>query len=267
MYGVEKISRKLSWLEVTEAIQTEIQSILGTFFKCEAVLDDSSYWDIRFEKNGITIEQLCRLLKAVGADGEMTVDTIQSLENNTIATNSAGMSLSIELLKRHLRCNWDCQLICQDALWLVGIREQDEKIWEPAVEINGRMLHLSGLKSQTELMEYLLKNGATHSNLMDFCEEYREQYQNELCWPYPISDGKHLGTFLILVKEGVLSLPYDDADKEEYELFCTEDARLFRTAEEMEVFIQDWHSFDNDLRQAMSAMKRYLEKQEASHER
>ena len=159
MYGVEKISRKLSWLEVTEAIQTEIQSILGTFFKCEAVLDDSSYWDIRFEKNGITIEQLCRLLKAVGADGEMTVDTIQSLENNTIATNSAGMSLSIELLKRHLRCNWDCQLICQDALWLVGIREQDEKIWEPAVEINGRMLHLSGLKSQTELMEYLLKNG------------------------------------------------------------------------------------------------------------
>ena len=134
------------------------------------------------------------------------------------------------------------------------------------IEIDGQPVLFEKLKSRTELMAYLQENGATHSGLMDFCEEYREKYKNELCWPYPISDGKHLGTFLVLVKEGILSLPYDEAEKEEYELFCTEDACLFRTAEEMEVFIQDWHSFDSDLRQAMSAMKRYLEKEEAYYE-
>ena len=81
------------------------------------------------------------------------------------------------------------------------------------IKINGAELDMEELRSRQELMAYFNENGPTHSALMDFCEEYREKYGNELCWSYPISDGKHLGTFLVLVKEGILSLPYDDADK------------------------------------------------------
>lgn len=50
MYGVEKTAHKLSWMEVTEAVRTEMQEILGIFLNCEAIPDDSTYWDIQFKK-------------------------------------------------------------------------------------------------------------------------------------------------------------------------------------------------------------------------
>ena len=117
------------------------------------------------------------------------------------------------------------------------------------------------MKSKDEAILYLRENGSTHSALMDFCLDYQERYHNELCWNYPISDGKHLGTFFLLVEEGVLSLPYDNADKEDYELFCLEDARLC-DGESMAFFIDDWDSFDQDLRSAMQNMLQFYRREE-----
>jgi len=259
MFGVEKTTRKLSWMEVTEAIRTEIYNTLGVFLKCESSPDDSDYWDTQFGRDGIEIAQLYTLLKAVDADVEMISETIPCKEDNVLTSSCIGMKLAIALLKRHMHLNWKHQLICEDGLWLIDTKPIERELYEPEIVIDGNSISFADLKSHEELMEYLKENGAIHSSLMDFCEEYRERYQNELCWPYPISDGKHLGTFLVLVQEGILSLPYDEAGIEEYELFCIEDAGLFRTAEEMDIFMQDWHSFDSDLRQAMSAMKRHLE--------
>lgn len=130
------------------------------------------------------------------------------------------------------------------------------------LKIGDLTLNLEELKSRQELLDYLGENGPTHSALMDFCEEYREEYGNELCWRYPISDGKHLGTFFVLVREGILSLPYDDADKVDYELFCVDDAVLFGDYADMEIFMDDWQLFHNDLMQAMTAMRDYLYNQE-----
>ncbi len=130
------------------------------------------------------------------------------------------------------------------------------------IKIGDLTLNLEELRSRQELLDYFNENGPTHSALMDFCEEYREKYGNELCWPYPISDGKHLGTFFMLVREGILSLPYDDADKVDYELFCVDDAALFKDYADMEIFIDDWKLFHNDLMKAMTAMRDYLYNQE-----
>lgn len=130
------------------------------------------------------------------------------------------------------------------------------------IKIGDLTLDLEELRSRQELLDYFNENGPTHSALMDFCEEYREKYGNELCWPYPISDGKHLGTFFVLVREGVLSLPYDDADKVDYELFCTDDVVLFEDYADMDLFMDDWKLFQADLMQAMTAMRDYLYNQE-----
>lgn len=130
------------------------------------------------------------------------------------------------------------------------------------IKIGDLTLNLEELRSRQELLDYFNEHGPTHSALMDFCEEYREKYGNELCWPYPISDGKHLGTFFVLVREGVLSLPYDDADKVDYELFRMDDAALFEDYADMEIFMDDWRLFHNDLMQAMTAMRDYLYNQE-----
>lgn len=130
------------------------------------------------------------------------------------------------------------------------------------IRIGSLDLDLAELKSRQELLEYFQENGPTHSALMDFCEEYRDKYSNELCWPYPISDGKHLGTFFVLVKEGILSLPYDDADKVDYELFCMDGMKLFQDYADMEIFMDDWKMFHEDLMTAMTAMRNYLYEQE-----
>lgn len=130
------------------------------------------------------------------------------------------------------------------------------------IKIGNLMLDLEELRSRQELLDYFNENGQTHSALMDFCEEYREKYGNELCWPYPISDGKHLGTFFVLVGEGVLSLPYDNADQVDYELFCMDDAALFQDYADMEIFMDDWKLFHNNLMQAMTGMRDYLYNQE-----
>lgn len=87
-------------------------------------------------------------------------------------------------------------------------------------------------------------------------------YQNELCWHYPTTDELHLGTFLLLVKEGVLSLPFNEVDSVDYELFCLEDACLCDAAS-IDLLIADWYCFDSDLRHAMEGMRRYYEKKEA----
>lgn len=130
------------------------------------------------------------------------------------------------------------------------------------IKIGDLTLNLEDLRSRQELLDYFSENGPTHSALMNFCEEYQEKYGNELCWPYPISDGKHLGTFFVLVREGVLSLPYDDADKVDYELFCMDDVVMFQDYADMEIFMDDWKLFHNDLMQAMTAMRDYLYNQE-----
>lgn len=130
------------------------------------------------------------------------------------------------------------------------------------IKIGTLKLDMDKLKSRQELLDYFQENGPNHAVLMDFCEEYRNQYNNELCWPYPISDGKHLGTFLVLIKEGILSLPYDDADKVDYELFCIDDMVLFQDYADMEIFMDDWKMFHEDLMTAMTAMRNYLYEQE-----
>lgn len=113
------------------------------------------------------------------------------------------------------------------------------------------------MKSKNELVSCLTRNGATHEQLMNFCEDYREKYHNELCWAFPISDGKHLGTFIVLVREGALSLPYDEADAVDGEIFCLDDIRMF-CADDMADFIESWQLFDSELQRAMESLLLYL---------
>lgn len=62
-----------------------------------------------------------------------------------------------------------------------------------------------------------------------------------------------MGTFFVPVQEGILSLPYDVVEREDYEVFTLEDTALC-DATSMEVFLEDWDSFSGQLRQAMENM-------------
>ena len=111
--------------------------------------------------------------------------------------------------------------------------------------------------SRDELMEFLRDNGADDRALSEIRDQQYEKYGNELIWRYPISDGKYLGTFIVPVKEGFISLPYDAVDKHDGELLELADAAMF-DADAMQVFIDDWRSFSDDLLSAMTDMLRAL---------
>lgn len=113
------------------------------------------------------------------------------------------------------------------------------------------------LMLKDELIAFLRENGENDRALAHIRERNQETFGNELIWFYPISDGKHMGTFIAAVQEGFISLPYDAADQDDYELLVLEDAAMFDD-EALEYFIDDWRLFSDDLLQAMTDMRQAL---------
>lgn len=259
---------ELSWKTVGDSISVILERILKCKFACAAENSDN-YIYIRmtrdnefrqkFCSNCFSDNELALLLQAIDATHEEWANPV-NLSRNTVRFYSR---LYERLLRIQLNIDWEKMFVSDDGLFLFGVASRTEH--DIRMRIDGINLSLNDLRSQAELLKYLTENGPTHTALMEFCEEYRNKYFNELCWHYPISDGKHLGTFLVLVKDGVLSLPYDNANGENYEEFCIEDVCLF-DADAMSAFIQDWESFSSNLIQTMNDIKIYLVRNELLNE-
>lgn len=249
---------QLSWREVSYAVAAEMSALLQKKMDCKAFLDDGLYWAVFLQKESLSFEDLLCLIRSVGNQPELIEENID--DNEAIDLSSIGTMLSEALLRKSLGLRWQQTLVSEKHLTLVGVTEEKPSV-SPVITIEGCKIQTDLLKSKDELLTFFEKNGATHTSLMDFCEEYRTQYQNELCWAYPISDGEHLGTYLILVREGILSLPYDEATEEDYEIFCVDDIRMF-DAPTMRCFMEDWKTFSDDLFKTMSNMEKFLSKQE-----
>lgn len=245
---------QLTWREVSQAVSTEMSVLLKKKMYCKAALDDDLYWAVYIQKDCLSCEDLLCLIRSVGNLPELIEENMDGDKPFDLA--SIGMVLSEKLLGRNLGLRWQQSLVTEQNLTLVGITEEKTSA-SPVVTIEGCRIRVDLLKSKDDLIAFFAENGATHASLMDFCDEYRTQYHNELCWAYPISDGKHLGTYLILVREGVLSLPYDSANEEDYELFCVEDIKMF-DAPSMKCFMEDWKAFSDALFKAMGDMEKFL---------
>lgn len=253
-------TRKLTWPEAAKLAQKRVEEILHKEVPCQMALEDETYWTLYSPTYMFSTKELELLLQAGRATKEVWEEAIPQEGN---ASRSLGMELTRLLLKQALHGQWSQEHCTEEGLWLLDYCSCGAQ--RPALRLPGVWVNLKDLKSHRELLDYLVKHGPTHSSLMDFCEEYREKYHNDLCWPYPISDGNHMGTFFVPVQEGILSLPYDRVEREDYEIFTLEDARLC-DATSMEVFLEDWDSFSGQLRQAMENMAWALRRLERKNE-
>lgn len=248
---------KLSWQEVS-SLQT---GIIGTILKrpvsCEASQDDMTYWDTAAIDGWFTLREIHLLLDKAGATPE---EQEESIPPDADRARSLGMGLSNRLLRMALYADWDKEYHDETALWLIDYRKQPERQKEK-LRLPGAEVSLSDLKSRCELLGYLFENRPTHTSLMNFCEPYQEEYRNDLCWQYPISDGIHAGTYLIPVREGIVSLPYDEMEQEDGEIFRLEDLKTF-DADSMAVLKEDWESFSSGLMEAMNGMLEFLHQRE-----
>ena len=76
-------------------------------------------------------------------------------------------------------------------------------------------------------------------------------------WNYPLSDGEHSGVYFVLVKEGILLLPYNRIEDNCYEQFVVADSRLC-THLDINDFINGWKGFSERLQNQMEAFKVFL---------
>lgn len=115
----------------------------------------------------------------------------------------------------------------------------------------------SKLFSRADLLELLEEYGESDRAMARVRERYMVDFGNELVWRYPISDGKHMGTFIVCVKEGFISVPYDIIDAVDYEILELQQTAMI-DADAMRIFIDDWVSFSEDLVTAMKDMHQIL---------
>lgn len=243
-------AQKLTWMEAAELVQNLVEEVLHRGISCKMNLEDDSYWTLYSDTHKFSTQELKQLLRSVPATKAAWEETIPQEESDS---SSVGMELSRLLLKQALHGDWIHEHCTEEGIWLLDFHSYVSNPVTPTLQLPGVRVALKDLKSQIDLLTYLDEHGPTHTSLMEFCEEYQETYHNDLCWPYPISDGVHTGTFLVPVKEGILSLPYNRVEDEDNEIFIPEDACLC-DANALEIFLEDWISFSTELSQALENM-------------
>jgi len=66
--------------------------------------------------------------------------------------------------------------------------------------INGIQIDSEKLLTKDELLGCLRGYGEDYRALSRVSEHYYANFGDELVWRYPISDGKHLGAFITVIK-------------------------------------------------------------------
>ena len=243
----------LVWDDIAKLLSDQIKTILGRRFLLRVWPEDQGYWGARALHGMFSVADLDRLLDAVQADAETRLET---LPEDSESVHGFGMTLGSLLLKAALQADWECEMVEDDALWLIGFVSAETQPYTVSGLL--RKLNADALMSAKEVLAYLKENGSTDCTLSDIRLRYYAAHGNELCWRYPISDGIHAGAFILVTKDGYLSLPYNSMDEEDYEILVLEDAVLHDPAS-LTTFLSDWESFSADLTDAMREMRRILE--------
>ena len=252
---------KLTWEQVAWYLESILSSLLGRPFQCTCQAEDNSYWSVASTNDRFSyaeIESLLRMVHATGKAGR------GSLPVDAPDSRSLDMELARMLLKQVLHTTWEEECITDSALWLIGIQldalsllDTDQNLFV----IGNLAIDCSKLWGKEEFVESLFDEGGTFTTMTDLCVG---EFGNELYWQFPVSDGAYNGVYFVLVKEGVLCLPYNVIDCENHECFESQGVRLC-TAEEMGFFIHEWNRTDTELRNAMSAFYQFLTRKEGIH--
>ena len=248
---------KLSWGEVGTLTGSVISAVLKREVICRAALDDYNYWTVSDTAGRFSHDDLDILLDYVEASREIREITFHGDSDTAVALD---MGLSQALLEKKLNTSWEQELITEDGLWLVGI-DPEHLNYAGTITVDGKIISMDTLWSKEELVEQLFDAGGSEADLSDVCDRYVKQYGNQLYWSYPITDGEYNGVYFVLVQEGILCLPYDEIDREEYEFFERDGVRLL-SAEEMGYFISDWKRASRELEEVMDSFMNYLKARE-----
>ena len=116
---------KLSWDEISEKIQPEIEAIFGRKILGVAKPDDEYYWCVGFPEGRIPLSDLFKILEAINASERERIDSVPPERDHPVDVSCLGMSASELLLRRCLGYQWETIHIKDDALWILGEKDGD----------------------------------------------------------------------------------------------------------------------------------------------
>ena len=252
---------KLTWEQVAWYLENILSGFLGRPIQCTCQAEDNSYWSVAATNDRFSYAEIERLLSYVRAAGKIGRG---SLPVDAPDSRSLDMELARMLLQQVLHTTWEEECITDKALWLIGIQMDALSLPDTDQDLfflGDLSIDCSKLWGKEEFVQYLFDEGGTFTQLADLCDRYVHEFHNELYWHFPISDGDFNGVYFVLVKEGILCLPYNVIDCEDHECFESQGVRLC-TAEDLGFFIHDWNRTDTELRNAMSAFYQFLTRKE-----
>lgn len=118
---------------------------------------------------------------------------------------------------------------------------------------DGIKINPSQLYSRQEVIDILKDGGSSDRALSGIREKYDEKFGNELIWRYPIMVGIALGTVIIPVQEGFLSIAYDEITPEDYKIYDLDNEFLL-SADDIKQMKTDWDSYSRELISALQSM-------------
>ena len=251
---------KMSWDTVANFVSYSLAHILELNYPCTAHSDASDYWAIQLEDRMSLdkLEKICSYIGATDADRRETFPK-DDFEKNR-GTKSLGMGISSKLLQLKVGYTWESSFPTEDALWLVGCKKNE------SITLSGTTIYLDMLKSSDELLEFMMAHGCNESSIHHFTKEYQDKYQSQLFWQVPFCrDRNHLGAYFVLVKEGVMMIPYDDADKVSGAKFHLEDA-MQASSEMVFKYLHDYNAFSSNLTGSLEDIKSFLIRRERGNE-
>lgn len=119
----EERAIKLPWDEVSIIISSEIERVLGVQIQCKARVAEHEFWSIDFTDQHLSLPQYCQFLQAMNPSAEDWVDALPDEVRPEI--KDMGPYTGEKIIGHHLQIVWEHRVIARDALWLVGVTEDD----------------------------------------------------------------------------------------------------------------------------------------------
>ena len=268
MMSKEKIysTVKLEWDRVAVCLEEMLSMILATNIRCKCRCEDNNYWSVAATNHDFTVPEIRRLL--------MTVQAPESWYSSNIPTDSEtskslDMDLCRALLQEILKTKWTEELVSDDALWIIGVDMKHFGLPEKCKEIyyiNGCAVSMENLMDKDVFIQKLVDEGGNFLALRDVGNENSQIFRDCLFWQYPLFGNGYHGRYLVLVKEGVLMLPYNTVTDEDREIFEKDAIRLARS-QDIRNMLVDLQQFNKNLQETLRCLFSLVSFKEGKYEK
>ena len=250
----------LTYQQVAEYVQRQLELICRHPVPCRVIPEEYDQWAIGFMGYRMPRSEVYQVLERIDADKETRECAFPTEAGDDVG--DIGYLLARKLLSRGLGLIWHMDISDDEGIWLIEA--------EPASKVKRRMftcgdisVDLNQLMSKEETLNFIENEGGKYDALTLIGDQYSIVHGNQLFWHFPlVTDNLLAGTYILLVKEGALALPYNLIDDKGLEEFCLEDAELF-DAESIDLYIDEWNTHSKDLVSALSAIRGLLLREQA----